>query len=95
MSLTQSGTDGGLSYGSKAQSPTTGGTGFAAFPIALNSITAPTKVYGAGRRTANTSGSITEQSVRFNIQYEVLGSYGLELGIASLSVPVTYTIYIP
>jgi hypothetical protein len=95
MSMTQSGSDGGLSYGSKAQSPTTGGSGFAAFPVSLNSLSAPTKIYGAGRRTANISGSIVEQSVRFNAQYEVVGAYGLEFGVASLSIPVTYNIYIP
>lgn len=95
MSITQSGKEGGISHGGKSQSPTEGGAGFIDFPVSLSSLNVPTKIYSAGRKTAATSGSITEQSVRFNIEYEIIREPKLKLGVSYLAIPVTYTIYIP
>lgn len=95
MSITQSGTEGGISHGGKSQSPTEGGAGFIVFPVSFSSLNSPTKIYSAGRKTAAASGSITEQSVRFNMEYEIIGEPNFKLGFSYLAIPVTYTIYIP
>lgn len=95
LGITTTGTDGGLTYGASAQSPTLGGTGFVATPLGLNTLAAVTKIYGGGRRTALAAGNLAAQSVRFDVTYNLTAAYGFHLGQGSISVPVTYTIYNP
>ncbi len=96
MVQTLTGTDGGLAFGGSAQNPTTGGgLGFIGLPATLNTLATPTKIYDGGRRTAGTAGSIAAQSVRYDITYTLVGGYGLQMGAGSISVPMTYTVYVP
>ena len=95
LGISTTGTDGGLTYGASAQDPTTGGTGFSATPIGLNTLSAVTKIYGGGRRTALSAGALAAQSVRFDVTYNLTTPYGFHLGAGSVSIPVTYTIYNP
>lgn len=94
MAITPAGTDGGLAFGANAQDPTTGGSGVST-ATNLGAFTAPTKVYGGGRKTALTNGGLASQSVRFDVAYGLVGGYNFSLGAGTLSVPVTYTVYNP
>ncbi len=95
MAQTLSGTDGGLAFGASAQTPSTGGSGFVGLPALLSTLGTATKIYGSGRKTALSAGSIAAQSVRYDITYNLVGGYGLHMGAGSISVPMTYTVYVP
>ena len=105
MSITTSGND-GLQFGDESQDPTGTGSGVASFP-SLNSISddaaAPTTVFVGSQRTANSPGTLTEQSVRFDLSYNLDtdlstdGNQGFDLstGVGTISSDVTYTIFVP
>lgn len=101
MGITTSGTDDGLSFGSKAQDPGTGGTGVisGAAADALDDFAAPAKVFDGGQKTAAAVGSIAEQSVRFDLVYGLNdgsgGAYDLSMGTGEIVADVTYTVYNP
>lgn len=94
MAITTSGTDSSLAFGGNAQDPSVGGTGVAA-ATNLGAFSSFTKVFGGGRRTALSNGSIAGQSVRFDVTYGLAGGYNFSLGTGTVSVPVTYTVYNP
>lgn len=94
MAITPSGND-GLSFGTNAQNPTGTGSGVAA-TTNLGAFSSATKVFGGGRKTAASDGSIAAQSVRFDVTYGLVGTgYNFAMGSGSISVPVTYTVYNP
>ena len=109
MSITTDGDD-GLVFGDEAQDPTGTGAGVANLD-SLNDIIeadpdAPesaTTVFVGGQRTAASPGSLTEQSVRFDLSYELdtdlttEGNQGFDLstGVGTISSDVTYTIFVP
>ncbi|MEM1391099.1 MAG: hypothetical protein AAGG45_08460, partial [Pseudomonadota bacterium] len=63
----------------------------------LNALTSSTTVYEGGRRTAESSGSIVNQSVRFDATYALNNetSYDLSQGAGELEAEVVYTVYVP
>lgn len=86
----------GLAFGANAQTPDFApGTGFSATPIALNTLGAATKIFDGGRRTAASAGNLVDQSVRFDVGYNLVGGYGFHRGAGHISVPMTYTVYTP
>lgn len=95
-------TVGGLAIGADAQDPSVGGTGVATV-ASLNDLTTATKVFDGGQRTAATRGSIADQSVAFNMTYELFDptaptgdqAYDLSMGSGTLQADVTYTVYVP
>ncbi len=96
MSVTVAGND-GLAFGTKAQDPSTGGTGYVTTVNDLGDMTTATKVFDGGRRTASAVGSLAEQSVRFDNTYTLNGAsgYDLSMGVGTISADVTYTVYVP
>ena len=100
MALTTSGTDGGLTFGSNAQSPATGGSGYITTVNDLGDMTSATKVFDGGQRTAASRGSLVAQSVRFDNTYTLqlngtTDGYDLSMGVGTIRADVTYTIYVP
>ncbi|MEE9346764.1 MAG: hypothetical protein V3U82_01120 [Robiginitomaculum sp.] len=93
----------GLSVGADAQDPSTGGTGVIAAVNSLDDMATATKVFDGGQRTAATRGSIADQSVAFNMTYELLDptgtvgdtGYDLSMGSGTIYADVTYTVYVP
>lgn len=89
--------------GTKAQDPSTGGSGIVTAINSLDDMTSATKVFDGGRRTAASRGSIAEQSVRFDAEYELIdpsagagdNGYDLSMGSGTLQADVTYTVYVP
>ncbi|MEM6534747.1 MAG: hypothetical protein AAF613_03815 [Pseudomonadota bacterium] len=100
LSATVSGTDGGLSFGSQAQAPHSGGpaAGFSASQR-LWDLRTPQTLFTGNQRTAAGAGSIADQSVRINAEYTIqgasLGGYDLSLGTFDFEVEVIYTVYAP
>lgn len=96
-------TVGSLSIGADAQDPSTGGTGVDATKDSLDDLATATKVFDGGQRTAATRGSIADQSVAFNMTYELFDptapaadqAYDLSMGSGTLQADVTYTVYVP
>ncbi len=91
------GTDGTLTFGGSARDVGTSGT-FSA-PANLGAFTAgtPTQIFEASERTADSAGTIVEQSVRFDAEY-TLGSalgYDLSQGVGTVEVEMAYTVYVP
>jgi len=97
------GTVGGLSVGSDAQDPSVGGTGVVATIDSLDDLSAATKVFDGGQRTAATRGSIADQSVAFNMTYALTDptatgtdtGYDLSMGSGTITSDVTFTVYVP
>ena len=91
----------GLSFGSKAQNPSAGGSGIVGSNNRLDTMVAPTKVFDGGRRTAREKGSIAQHSVRFTSNYELrrtgttTDGYDLSMGKGHIEMDITYTIYTP
>lgn len=89
--------------GAAAQDPTgTAGTGYVTTVDSLDDMNAanPVKVFDGGQRTAASTGSIMQQSVRFDMTYGLQddagnAGYDLSLGAGTLQADVTYTIYVP
>lgn len=105
MSITTTGDD-GLAFGDEAQDPTGGATGvatLASLGAMSEDVAAPTTVFTGGQRTAQNPGTLTEQSVRFDLSYELdtdlstAGNQGFDLstGVGTISSDVTYTIFVP
>ncbi|WP_409433833.1 hypothetical protein ACJ3XI_04820 [Litorimonas sp. RW-G-Af-16] len=99
MSITPSGTDGGLAFGSAAQVPGTVVTG-----ENLGTLNAaPTTVMTGTQKTAATVGTLAEQSVRINSVYTLdadsatagVQGYDLSMGVGTLQADVTYTVFVP
>jgi hypothetical protein len=111
MSITTSGDD-GLRFGTDAggaavsQDPTGAAAGvstLASLDAISNDVAAPTTVFVGGQRTAAERGSLAEQSVRFDVEYNLdtdlstAGEQGFDLstGVGTISSDVTYTIFVP
>ena len=105
MGVTVSGDD-DIIFGTAAQDPTIGGVGtlptvstLAAFGGGVGQI----QVYDGGRRTAASPGSITEQSVRFDLNYALDGDttvdgvqpFDLSFGNGIISMFMVYTVFAP
>lgn len=100
MRMTQSGTDGGLSFGSAAQYPHSGNTDRSGVQWGgyrrLSTLTAGRDIFRGNRRTAATPGSIADQSVRFDLDYRWnTGNIDLSDGTFDVAADVVYTVYIP
>jgi len=100
MRMTESGTDGGLSFGSAAQIPHTGGGTASGVQWGgyrrLSTLTAGRDIFRGNRRTAYTAGSIADQSVRFDLDYRWnTGNIDLSDGTFDVAADVIYTVYIP
>lgn len=100
LSVTQSGIDGGLNFGSQAQLPHSGGAGSGfAGSLRLWDMRAPRNIFTGDQRTAAGPGSIVDQSVRFDAEYTIQGSsltgYDLSLGTFDFQVEVVYTVFVP
>ena len=98
MSVTQSGDD-GLAFGSAAQFPHSGGAtgGVAGTVTTLDDLTTPANVFTGDQRTAASTGSIADQSVRFDVTYTLGGTagYDLSMGAGEIEADVTYTVFVP
>jgi hypothetical protein len=97
MSVDVAGND-GLAYGANAQDPSTGGTGVDATIDDLSKMSASTKIFDGGRRTASAVGGLASQSVRFDNTYTLddgTGSYDLSMGVGTVTADVTFTIFVP
>jgi len=90
----ETGTQGGVTYGTAAQDPSVGGTPVTGL-VDLGDIQTETKVFDGGQRTAATTGNLAAQSVRFDATYGLAGGYDLSMGTGSISADVTYTIFVP
>lgn len=98
-------TDGSITWGgATSQDPSTGGTGVVTTIDSLDDINAgPTKVFDGGQRTAAAVGTLAEQSVRFDMVYDLdadtgttgVQGYDLSMGVGTLQADVTYTVYVP
>lgn len=100
MSVTPSGTNGGLAFGGSAQDPKGTATGYDTTVNNLGLMATAKKVFAGGRKTAASTGNLAAQSVRFDNTYTLKpGSggtgYDLSLGVGTIRADVTYTIYVP
>lgn len=100
MRMTQSGSDGGLSFGGAAQFPHSGNTDRSGVQWGgyrrLSTLTAGRDIFRGNRRTAAAPGSIADQSVRFDLDYRWnTGNIDLSDGTFDVAADVVYTVYIP
>ncbi len=100
MRMTESGNDGGLSFGSAAQLPHTGNSPASGMQWGgfrrLSLLTGGSDIFRGNRRTAQTPGSIADQSVRFDLDYRWnTGNIDLSDGTFDVEAEVVYTVYIP
>lgn len=100
MRVTESGNDGGLSFGSSAQFPHTGNTDASGVQWTgyrrMSNIAAGRDIFRGNRRTASAPGSIADQSVRFDLTYRWnTGNIDLAEGTFDVEAEVLYTVYIP
>lgn len=102
-----------LPFGSAAQDPSGSATALdpvSGLPVPSNNGFVPTiadlsdltggatKLFQGGQRTAASTGSLSEQSVRFNSVYTLdngTGGYDLSQGAGTVYADVTYTIFVP
>ncbi len=100
LSVTPSGIDGGITFGSQSQAPHSGGgqSGFSP-ERTLWSLRTPQNIFTGDQRTAAGAGSIVNQSVRFDAEYTIraqnLAGYDLSLGTFDFQVEVVYTVFVP
>jgi len=99
--------NGGLAFGSEAQTPEAGAAGITQAVTSLQGIStnnaAPTSVFIGGQRTAQNPGSLTEQSVRFDLSYDLdtnlqengIQGFDLSAGVGTITTDVTYTVFVP
>jgi len=92
MAVQVAGTDAGVAYGAAAQDPTAGGGSISA-ATDLSAFSPAAAAFTGGQRTAASTGTILDHSVRFTVSYGL--NYDLSMGTGTLTVPVTYTIYTP
>lgn len=100
MLMTESGTDDGLSFGSAAQIPHSGNANDSGMQWSgyrrLSLLTGGSDIFRGDRRTADTPGSIADQSVRFDLDYRWnTGNIDLSDGTFDVEAEVIYTVYIP
>ncbi|MEL6415158.1 MAG: hypothetical protein AAFQ15_09505 [Pseudomonadota bacterium] len=100
MRMTESGTDGGLSFGSAAQLPHSGNANDSGMQWGgyrrLSLLTGGSDIFRGNRRTAEIPGSIADQSVRFDLDYRWnTGNIDLSDGTFDVEAEVVYTVYIP
>ena len=105
MDITVDGDD-GLAFGDEAQDPTGTASGvatLASLDAMSTDVAAPTTVFVGGQRTAAAVGTLAEQSVRFDLTYNLdtdlstAGAQGFDLstGVGTISSDVTYTVFVP
>ncbi|MEL7482171.1 MAG: hypothetical protein AAGJ29_11480 [Pseudomonadota bacterium] len=97
LRVTQTGDD-GLAFGSAAQFPHTAGAagGSRANNRRLSTMATPIDVFRGNQRTARIRGTLSEQSVRFDLRYRYnSGNIDLADGVIDASAEVIYTIYVP
>jgi len=97
LSVTESGDD-GLAFGEDAQFP--GGSATGGIDASINTLAAMTgaaPVFVGTQRTAETPGSIADQSVRFDATYTLGGAAGYDLsqGAGEVEADVVYTVFVP
>lgn len=100
MRMTESGTDDGFSFGSAAQFPHSGNANDSGMQWGgyrrLSLLTGGADIFRGDRRTAETPGSIADQSVRFDLDYRWnTGNIDLSDGTFDVEAEVIYTVYIP
>jgi len=100
LSVTQNGTDAGITFGSQSQLPHSGGGQYGFSPErTLWSLRTPQNIFTGDQRTAAGAGSIVDQSVRFDAEYTIQGAnltgYDLSLGTFDFQVEVVYTVFVP
>lgn len=100
MRMSESGNDDGLSFGAAAQLPHTGNTNRSGVQWGgyrrLSTLTGGRDIFRGNRRTAATNGTITDQSVRFDLDYRWnTGNIDLSDGTFDVEAEVIYTVYIP
>ena len=100
MRMAESGNDDGLSFGSAAQLPHSGNTPASGMQWGgyrrLSALTGGSDIFRGNRRTADTPGSIADQSVRFDLDYRWnTGNIDLSDGTFDVEAEVIYTVYIP
>lgn len=99
LSVTETATDGGLTFGADAQFPHSGGSsgGVVATVNDLADMSSSTNVFTGNQRTAETPGSIVDQSVRFDAEYTLgaAAGYDLSMGVGEIEANVVYTVYVP
>ncbi|MEM7458247.1 MAG: hypothetical protein AAF331_02180 [Pseudomonadota bacterium] len=100
MRMSQSGNDDGLPFGGAAQFPHTGNTNQSGVQWGgyrrLSVLTGGSDIFRGNRRTAAGPGTITDQSVRFDLDYRWnTGNIDLSDGTFDVEAEVIYTIYIP
>jgi len=102
--INRSGGSGAGRWGDAAQNPAIGGSGLDSSIEDLGDLSAgPTKIFGGGRRTARTRGTLLEQAVSFNIRYSLsetansshINAYDFSMGTGTIGADVTYTVYTP
>ena len=92
-----------LPYGTRAQDPSTGGSGVIAAVDDLGDMSTEVKVFDGGQRTAAALGTLTQHSVRFDNVYTLdmdasvpgVQPYDLSSGVGIISADVTFTIFTP
>lgn len=97
LSVTQSGND-GIAFGSASQLPHSGGPTAGTYLTnrRLYAMRNPRTIFTGDQKTANGFGSITEQSVRFDLNYRYnSGNANLSDGVFDIEAEVTYTVYVP
>lgn len=100
MRTTPSGNDDGLSFGAAAQYPHTGNSNSSGMQWGgyrrLSLLTAGQDIFRGNRRTAASTGTIADQSVRFDLDYRWnTGNIDLSAGTFDVAADVIYTVYIP
>lgn len=105
MTVTRTGNASGMSFGTQAQLPHSAGPDGGIFQtFTLLSLINRRTVFTGNRATAASPGSIMDQSVRFDVTYELGqptgydlsdGAVQLEIGTFDLEVEVVYTMWIP
>ncbi len=100
MRMSRTGSDDGLSFGTSAQLPHTGNTNRSGVQWGgyrrLSTLTAGRDIFRGNRRTAASSGTIADQSIRFDLDYRWnTGNIDLAQGTFDVEAEVVYTVYIP
>ncbi|MEM0985163.1 MAG: hypothetical protein AAGJ32_02855 [Pseudomonadota bacterium] len=92
--------DGEINFGSAAQYPHSDGPTGGVDPIRrLSTLFAADRIFEGNQATAESPGSILDQSVRFDLTYTInaanLQGYDLSLGTFDFEVDMIYTVYVP
>lgn len=98
--VTESGNDAGLSFGTNAQLPHSDNSAIGGLQWTnyrrLSNLTGGQTMFTGNRRTAEATGDIASQSVRFDQTYRWnTGNIDLADGVFDVEAEVEYTVYIP